>query len=408
MSAEVLVINSGSSSLKYQVVNARTGVAAASGLIERIGLSGSRLTHHNNSEKTEWEVEVENHAAATAEMRRAFDELGPSLAEMDLVAVGHRVVQGGYRFGGPVLITESVKHIIDDLSPLAPLHNPPNLEGINAGEEAFADLPHVAVFDTAFHMTMPSRAAMYALNSEVARQYRVRRYGFHGTSHSYVSKQAAQFLGKADSDTNLIVLHLGNGASATAVAGGASVDTSMGLTPLEGLVMGTRTGDIDPAVTMYLARAANMTLDEIDDLFNRRSGMLGLTGHQDMRDVVDAWKAGNPAAEAGLDLYTYRLKKYIGSYLAVLGRVDALVFTAGIGENSADVRRLAVSGLEHLGIEIDEAKNRERKPGVMDITAEGAQVRTLVIPTNEEWEIARQTLAVIEEPGEHEPIDPYK
>src|SRR5699024_1946823 len=276
-----------------------------------------------------------------------------------------------YRFGGPVLITESVKHIIDDLSPLAPLHNPPNLEGINAGEEAFADLPHVAVFDTAFHltmpsraamyalnsavarqyrvrrsaspplphppdlaglnageeafadlphvavfdtafhMTMPSRAAMYALNSEVARQYRVRRYGFHGTSHSYVSKQAAQFLGKADSDTNLIVLHLGNGASATAVAGGASVDTSMGLTPLEGLVMGTRTGDIDPAVTMYLDRAADMTLDEIDELFNRRSGMLGLTGHQDMRDVVDAWKAGNPAAEAGLDLYTYRLKKYI-------------------------------------------------------------------------------------------------
>src|SRR5699024_7929528 len=228
-----------------------------------------------------------------------------------------------------------------------------------------------------------------------------RRYGFHRTSPAYVAKQAALCLGKADSDTNLIVLHLGNGASATAVAGGASVDTPMGLTPLEGLVMGTRTGDIDPAATMYLARAANMTLDEIDDLINRRSGMLGLTGHQHMRDVVDAWKAGSPAAVAGLDLYADRLKKYIGSCRAVLGRVDALVFSAGIGENSADVRRLAVSGLEHLGIESDEAKNRERKPGVMDITAEGAPVRTLVIPTNEEWEIARQTLAVNEEPGEN-------
>src|SRR5690625_2144863 len=400
MSAEVLVINSGSSSLKYQVVNARTGVAAASGLIERIGLSGSRLTHHNNSEKTEWEGEVDDHAAAIAEMRRAFDELGPSLDEMDLVAVGHRVVQGGYRFGGPVLINESVKHIIDDLSPLAPLHNPPNLEGINAGEEAFADLPHVAVFDTAFHMTMPSRAAMYALNSEVARQYRVRRYGFHGTSHSYVSKQAAQFLGKADSDTNLIVLHLGNGASATAVAGGASVDTSMGLTPLEGLVMGTRTGDIDPAVTMYLARTAGMSLDDIDDLFNRRSGMLGLTGYQDMRDVVAAWRAGNPAAEAGLELYTYRLKKYIGAYFAALGRVDAVVFTAGIGENSPDIRQFTISGLEHLGLGIVPEKNREDKPGVLDVSADGVSVRTLVVPTNEEWEIARQTLRTVQEPSD--------
>lgn len=400
MSSQVLVINSGSSSLKYQIVHARTGVAAASGLIERIGYEQSRITHRNNSDSTTWTIDAPDHTEAMTHMQHAFTSLGPSLTDLDLVAVGHRVVQGGYRFGAPVLINDSVKTIIDELSGLAPLHNPANLDGINAAQVTFPDLPHVAVFDTAFHMTMPTRAATYALNAEVARQYRVRRYGFHGTSHSYVSKQAAQFLGQADADTNLIVLHLGNGASATAVAGGASVDTSMGLTPLEGLVMGTRTGDIDPAVTMYLARTAGMSLDDIDDLFNRRSGMLGLTGHQDMRDVVAAWRAGNPAAEAGLELYTYRLKKYIGAYFAILGRVDAVVFTAGIGENSPDIRQLTISGLEHLGLGIDPEKNHEDKPGVLDVSADGVSVRTLVVPTNEEWEIARQTLRTIQEPSE--------
>lgn len=404
MSAQVLVINSGSSSVKYQVVHARTGVAAASGLIERIGSPTASLKHEYEGKKTVWEIDAENHTEAIEHMQRAFNEIGPNLAEADLAAVGHRVVQGGYRFGAPVLVNDSVKSIIAELSGLAPLHNPPNLDGINAGQAAFPDLPHVAVFDTAFHMTMPPQAATYALNAEVARQHRVRRYGFHGTSHSYVSKQAAQFLGQADTDTNLIVLHLGNGASATAVAGGASVDTSMGLTPLEGLVMGTRTGDIDPAVTMYLARAAGMSLDEIDELYNRKSGMLGLTGHQDMRDVVNAANGGNPAAKAGLDLYAYRLKKYIGSYYAVLGRVDALVFTAGIGENSSEVRALATQGLEHLGIVVDPEKNYARKDGVMDITGEGASVRTLVVPTNEEWEIARQTLNTVE--GNGEPQEP--
>lgn len=395
MSSQILVINSGSSSLKYQVVDALTGIAAASGLIERIGSEGASLVHEQGGEKTCWDIEADDHTEAIRQMERVFAEVGPNLDSLELAAVGHRVVQGGYRFGAPVLIDEQAKEIIGNLSPLAPLHNPPNLDGIRAAEKVFPDLPHVAVFDTAFHMTMPPRASTYALNAEVARQHRVRRYGFHGTSHSYVSKQAAQFLGKQDSDTNLIVLHLGNGASATAVAGGASVDTSMGMTPLEGLVMGTRTGDIDPAVTMYLARAAGMTLEEIDDLYNRRSGMLGLTGHQDMRDVVEAWEAGNPAAGAGLDVYTYRLKKYIGAYFAVLGRVDALVFTAGIGENSAPVRAMSTEGLEHLGIAIDLAKNNERKAGVRDISAEGAAIRTLIIPTNEEWEIARQTLQVV-------------
>ena len=406
----VLVINSGSSSLKYQVVDATTGVAAASGLVERIGGTGGRLTHKrmpaagsDEAETTEWEVDVADHTVAIEQMQRAFAEHGPDLGEMGLAAVGHRVVQGGARFGGPVLVTDDVKRIIEDLSDLAPLHNPPNLAGIEAAQQVFSDLDHVVVFDTAFHLSMPARANTYALDAGVARQYRIRRYGFHGTSHAYVARQAAQFLGKRESEVNVIVLHLGNGASATAVAGGASVDTSMGLTPLEGLVMGTRTGDIDPAVAFYLARHAGMSVDEIDDLFNRRSGMLGLTGHQDMRDVVEAWEAGNPAAELGLDLYTYRLKKYIGSYLAILGRVDAVVFTAGVGENSAPVRLRTMSGLEHLGMGVDPVRNAERKPGIRDISADGAAERTLVIATNEEWEIARQTMTVIEAPAEHEP-----
>ncbi|QGH70361.1 acetate/propionate family kinase [Pseudactinotalea sp. HY158] len=405
----VLVINSGSSSLKYQVVDATTGIAAATGLIERIGLVGGRLIHErgaagrSGAETTEWQIDAADHTVAVEQMQRAFTELGPDLADMDLAAIGHRVVQGGARFGGPVLVTEEVKQIIDGLADLAPLHNPPNLAGIEAAQRAFPDLDHVVVFDTAFHLSMPARASTYALNAAVARQYRIRRYGFHGTSHSYVARQAAQFLGKRDSDTNVIVLHLGNGASATAVAGGTSIDTSMGLTPLEGLVMGTRTGDIDPAVALYLSRHAGMGIDEIDDLFNRRSGMLGVTGHQDMRDVIEAWEAGNPDAELGLDLYTYRLRKYLGSYLAVLGRVDAVVFTAGIGENSPDIRLRTMSGLDHLGMGIDPARNLERKPGVRDISAESARVRTLVIPTNEEWEIARQTMEVVLAPGEHEP-----
>src|SRR5699024_3089528 len=279
MTAErVLVINAGSSSLKYQVVDADTGHAVASGLVERVGQSGAHLRHANNGEEFEKDLQVPDHTAAMAAMDDAFATYGPDLAEEGLVAVGHRVVQGGARFGHSVLIDDEAEHIIEDLSDLAPLHNPPNLAGIRAARKIFTDLPHVAVFDTSFHLTMPDRAATYALDREVAKQYRVRRYGAHGTSHQYVAREAAHFLGLEAEEANLIVLHLGNGASVTAVQDGRSVDTSMGLTPLEGLVMGTRTGDIDPAVVFHLARHADRGIDGIDELMNRRPGMFGLTG----------------------------------------------------------------------------------------------------------------------------------
>jgi len=395
MTAErVLVINAGSSSLKYQVVDAGTGHAVASGLIERVGQAGAHLRHANNGEELERDLQVPDHTAAMAAMDDAFATYGPDLAEEGLVAVGHRVVQGGARFGHSVLIDEETEHIIEDLSDLAPLHNPPNLAGIRAARKLFTDLPHVAVFDTSFHLTMPDRAATYALDREVAKQYRVRRYGAHGTSHQYVAREAAQFLGLEPEQANLIVLHLGNGASVTAVADGRSVDTSMGLTPLEGLVMGTRTGDIDPAVVFHLARHADMSIDEIDELMNRRSGMFGLTGMIDMRDITAAAESGDEAATSALDIYCYRLRKYIGAYTAVLGRVDGIAFTAGIGENSAPVRAGAVAGLEHLGIQIEAAANEQRSKDTRRISPADSPVAVLVVPTNEEWEIAREAVAV--------------
>lgn len=390
----VLVINAGSSSLKYQVVDAGTGAAVATGLVERVGQAGGHLVHTNNGEELQRDLEVPDHTAAMAAMGRAFEEHGPDLAQAGLVAVGHRVVQGGARFGHAVLIDDEAEHIIEDLADLAPLHNPPNLAGIRAARTIFTDLPHVAVFDTSFHLTIPDRAATYALEREVAERYRVRRYGAHGTSHQYVAREAARFLGRDPAETNLIVLHLGNGASATAVQAGRSVDTSMGLTPLEGLVMGTRTGDIDPAVVFHLARHAGMSIDEIDTLMNRRSGMLGLTGMVDMRDITAAADDGDQAAASALEIYCYRLRKYIGAYTAVLGRVDAIAFTAGIGENSAPVRAGAVAGLEHLGVRLDPAANDERAKQTRRISPPDSPVAVLVVPTNEEWEIAREAVAV--------------
>ncbi|SED65131.1 acetate/propionate family kinase [Ruania alba] len=389
----VLVINAGSSSLKYQVVDATSGAALATGLIERIGEPNGLVSHAVGDAEHEREVAVPDHGAAMAAMSEAFAELGPDLAEANLVAVGHRVVQGGPDLTESVLITPEVETAIEDVSDLAPLHNPPNLAGIRAARETFADLPQVAVFDTAFHRTLPARAATYALDQEVATKHRIRRYGAHGTSHQYVARAAAHELGIAPEQANLIVLHLGNGASATAVANGRSVDTSMGLTPLEGLVMGTRTGDIDPAVVFHLARTAGMDIDEIDTIMNRRSGMLGLAGSNDMRDVVSAVEAGDERASLALEVYCYRLRKYIGAYTAVLGRVDAVVFTAGIGENSAPVRAGALAGLEGMGIRLDPAANEER--GTVRISTPDSPVAVLVVPTNEEWEIARETVGVI-------------
>jgi acetate kinase len=309
--------------------------------------------------------------------------------------VGHRVVQGGARFFEPTVITELVKINIDELSVLAPLHNPANLAGIVAAEKAFPDVPHVAVFDTAFHQTMPPAAYTYAIDREVAARHRIRRYGFHGTSHQFVSRAAADFLGRPVEDLRLVVLHLGNGASACAVSGGRSVETSMGMTPLEGLVMGTRSGDLDPAILLHLERRAGLDADGLDDLLNKRSGILGLGGHGDMRDLVAAAESGDEAATLALEVYAHRVRSYVGAYAAQLGRVDAIVFTAGVGENAPIVREWSLAGLEGFGVEVDPDRNRERGSGARRISTDASRTAVLVVPTNEELEIARQTLAVV-------------
>ncbi len=411
----VLVVNTGSSSMKYQLVDVGAGTALASGLIERIGQPAGHARHMSHEpidaagaagaasaaldaageRRWETDAEIPDHEAAFRIMLEAFATQGPSLAAHPPVAVGHRVVQGGARFFEPTVITELVKINIDELSVLAPLHNPANLAGIVAAERAFPDVPHVAVFDTAFHQTMPPAAYTYAIDREIASRHRVRRYGFHGTSHRFVSRAAAEFLGRPVEELRMIVLHLGNGASACAVSGGRSIDTSMGMTPLEGLVMGTRSGDIDPAVLLHLQRRAGLDVDGIDELLNKRSGALGLGGHSDMRDLVEAAESGDADAELALEVYTHRVRSYVGAYAAQLGRVDAIVFTAGVGENAAVVRQRCLAGLEGFGVELDLDRNVERASGARRISTDGSRTAVLVVPTNEELEIARQALAVV-------------
>jgi acetate kinase len=372
---EIFVINSGSSSIKYQLVNVETGEAIVNGLIERIGEPGSKAKDH------------------VAGMKIALAALGSG---HDITAVGHRVVHGGTVFTEATVITDKVEKQIEALSPLAPLHNPANLVGIRAARKAMPELPQVAVFDTAFHRTLKPDAYSYAIDAKLASKYSIRRYGFHGTSHKYVSERAAEFLGRPLKDTKTIVLHLGNGASACAVDGGESIDTSMGMTPLEGLVMGTRSGDLDPAILGYLHRQADFSFAKLDDLLNLGSGLLGLTGEGDMRDVQDAASGGDEKAEAALAVYRHRIRHYVGAYLAQLGRLDALVFTAGVGENSVALRSQALVGLEGLGISVDPARNASTSRDARYISPDGSPVAVLVIPTNEELEIARQTVAVIQ------------
>ena len=403
----VLVINSGSSSLKYELIDVDAGETLGSGLIERIGERTGRARHtvpvsatpsveraDAPSESTR-ELPIPDHTAAFQVMLEAFAERGPSLEGHPPVAVGHRVVHGGKRFFEPTVINDLVKINIEDLSELAPLHNPANLQGIEAAEAMFPDVPHVAVFDTAFHQTLPPAAYTYAIDAELAERYRVRRYGFHGTSHKYVSEQAAEFLGKPVTEVKQLVLHLGNGASITAVDGGRSVETSMGLTPLEGLVMGSRSGDLDPAVLFHLHRKADLSFDELDTLLNTHSGLVGLSGTRDMRDVLERRSEGDDAATLAFDVYVHRLKGYVGAYYAHLGRVDVISFTAGVGENAAPVRAAALQGLERLGIEIDEERNSERSDEIRRISTDASEVTVLVVPTDEELEIARETLAVL-------------
>ena len=402
----VLVINSGSSSFKYQLLDMETERTLASGLVERIGsdLGVARHTVYTPSADAPApafldatrtrELPIPDHTAGFRVMLDAFESDGPSLAEHPPVAVGHRVVHGGARFFEPTLITPLVEINIDELSVLAPLHNPANLAGIVAAKQAFPDVPHVAVFDTAFHQTLAPDAYTYAIDSEVAASHRIRRYGFHGTSHKFVSEAAAAFLGRPLGELKQIVFHLGNGASVTAIDGGRSVDTSMGFTPLEGLVMGTRSGDIDPAVIFHLARRAGMTIDELDDLLNKRSGMLGLAGSNDLRDIRAAVQRGDERAILAFQVYVHRLRSYAGAYLAQLGGADVISFTAGIGENAPLVRSETLATLSFAGIEIDHERNEGGGRGTRIISTDASAVTVLVVPTDEELEIARQTLDV--------------
>lgn len=393
MNATVLVVNSGSSSIKYQLVDPKTGSAVASGLVERIGEGTSLLRHSYGDIEVEEDNPIPDHAIGLRRVLELFNEVGPDLKTAHIAAVGHRVVQGGNFFRGPALVDRDVKRTIEALIPLAPLHNSANLRGIHVAEELLPNVPHVAVFDTAFFTSLPAAAATYAIDREVARKYAIKRYGAHGTSHSFVSETVSDFL--HNRDLKQIVLHLGNGASASAVNAGRAVDTSMGLTPLEGLVMGTRSGDIDPAAVLHLMRNAHMTVDEIDKLFNKRSGMKGLAGQNDLRMIHALADAGDRNARVALLVYAHRIKKYIGAYAAIMGGLDVITFTAGVGENDAKMRALATDGLEFLGVKLDKSANQKQKKGIRVISRESSKVKVLVVPTNEEWEIARQCMTVI-------------
>lgn len=392
----VLVINCGSSSLKYQLIDSASETVLAKGLCERIGIDGSAITHQRAGEgKVKTEAAMPDHTAAVKLVIEKLTDASvgviKSLDEID--AVGHRIVHGGEKFAGSVVITDEVMKEIEACSDLAPLHNPANLIGIRSCQENMPNVPMVGVFDTAFHQTMPKKAYMYGLPYEYYRDYKVRRYGFHGTSHDFVSKRAAEILGKSRDDLKIIVCHLGNGASVSAVDHGKSVDTSMGLTPLEGLIMGTRCGDLDPAIISFMAGKLGVSAEEIIDICNKKSGVLGLSDNlsSDFRDLAEAAAGGNEMAETALQTYAYRVGKYIGAYAAAMNGVDVIAFTAGAGENNAEVRALIGQYIGFLGTNIDPEKNKIRGEEVI-LSDAGAKVVTMVVPTNEELAIARETV----------------
>ena len=396
---KVLVINCGSSSLKYQLIDSQSEEVLAKGLCERIGIEGSSVTHQkaDSGKKTE-EVAMKDHTDAVKvvieKLTDAEDGVIASLKEID--AVGHRIVHGGEHFKGSVVIDEDVMKAIEECNDLAPLHNPANLIGIRSCQSVMPGVPMVAVFDTAFHQTMPGKAYLYGLPYEYYEKYKIRRYGFHGTSHDFVSKRAAEILGKDRSELKIIVCHLGNGASVSAVKNGESVDTSMGLTPLEGLMMGTRSGDLDPAVIGFIAEKENKTAAEVIDICNKKSGVLGLSGiSSDFRDLVGAAAEGNGHAQTTLEAYAYRVGKYIGAYAAAMNGVDVIVFTAGIGENNAQVRGLVSQYTGFLGCSIDLEKNAEAVGVEKIISTPDSKVTAMVIPTDEELAIARETVRLV-------------
>jgi len=396
----VAVINSGSSSVKYEVFDASYFSALSSGLLERIGENESQHTHRafgpsGTVKETVRRARVSNHEEGFRFILSMPAESAVIKDPTELLGIGHRVVHGGEAFREPVLINEDVVETIRDLIPLAPLHNPANLLGIEAARQVFPGVPQVAVFDTAFHQSIPRHAFIYALPYSFYALHRVRRYGFHGTSHFWVAKKAAAHMEKPLTSINLITLHLGNGASVAAIRRGLSVDTSMGMTPLEGLVMGTRCGDLDPAVPFYLRRATQMPGQDLEAVLNKGSGLKGICGANDMREILQMANRGESQAQLALEIYCHRIKKYIGAYFAVLGRVDAVIFTGGIGENAAPIRKQCCQELEGLGITIDDRKNEKTYAGILEIQGDGASVKVLAVRTNEEREIAEQTVATL-------------
>ncbi len=388
---KILVINAGSSSLKYQLINMDDQSVMAKGLCERIGIDG-RLTHSKGDEKFQKDLTLKDHGdAIQAVLDSLTDKEMGVIASMDEInAVGHRVVHGGEAFSGSAVITEAVMNALNECIELAPLHNPPNITGIEACAKIMPNVPQVGVFDTAFHQTMPKKAYLYALPYKFYEQYKIRRYGFHGTSHKYVSMKAAEILGKPIEELKIVTCHLGNGSSISAVDGGKSVDTSMGFTPLAGILMGTRSGDIDPAIVEFIANKENLSASQVISILNKESGVTGVSGvSSDFRDLSAASADGNERATAALDMFAYGVQKYIGTYAAAMGGIDAVVFTAGIGENDATLRENITQNLGFMGIKINKDKNNVR--GTVDISADDATVKTLVIPTNEELMIALET-----------------
>ena len=396
---KILVLNCGSSSLKYQLIDSETEGVLAKGLCERIGIEGSAITHQPaGGQKVQELVMMPDHTAAVEKVIAKLTDKTVGVIESldEISAVGHRLVHGGENFTSSVVIDEDVIRAIEECNDLAPLHNPANLIGVRSCQEIMPGVPMVAVFDTAFHQTMPKKAYMYGIPYEYYKKHKIRRYGFHGTSHDFVSKRAAEILGKKREDLKIIVCHLGNGASISAVKNGESVDTSMGLTPLEGLIMGTRSGDLDPAIVSFIAEKEGMNAAEVVDVLNKKSGVLGLSDgtSSDFRDLVEAGKNGNEAAQGALDAYAYRVGKYIGAYAAAMKGVDVIVFTAGAGENNAEVRAMIAEYIEFLGTNIDPERNKIRGEEVI-LSDEGAKVVTMIVPTNEELAIAREVVKLV-------------
>lgn len=392
----ILVLNAGSSSLKYQVIEMPSQKVKCIGLVERIGFDDAIFTHEKGDEELSEVLSIKNHAHGLQKIADTLlkPKIGVINSVNDIEAVGHRVVHGGNKFSQPVIVTKEVKDSIRDLFDLAPLHNPQNLTGIEIAETIFTTAKQIAIFDTAFHQTIPIEAYQYAIKNEFLENHHIRAYGFHGTSHKYVSQKAIEYLG-AKNSKKIITIHLGNGCSMSAIKDGQSIENSLGFGPMNGLIMGTRSGDIDQSVVLYLIKKLNKTVDEVNNLLQKESGMLGLTGYSDLREISEQAKKGNKDCKKALQLAAYRIKKYIGSYASALNGLDAIVFTAGIGENSSIMRELSCKNLDFIGIDVDAKKNNIRSKEIREIQTASSKVKVLVIPTNEEIEIAKQSYELL-------------